>query len=100
MVSAMLMTRPDADSDADRRVLDSQAIGQALATLKHVRQFHTCDVATHAIVKLAHRERWDSADFIERLERHLAREAFTLGLRGPLPGHDSRGQRWAWRDQG
>ncbi|MCC6622046.1 MAG: hypothetical protein IT385_12360 [Deltaproteobacteria bacterium] len=80
----------------DFRSLDRLAIERALAALRHLDQFHTIDVTRHMHVLEAHRERAGSPDFMDLVSRWLAREATRLGLRGPLPGHPSRGERWAW----
>jgi len=80
----------------DFRTLDRAALERAVNKLEHLANFHTIDVAQHSDVLAAHRERARSDEFMQIVARWLAAEAPRLGLRGPLPGHPSRGDRWAW----
>jgi len=92
------MFGPDDDPRAlpDFRSLDKVALERTLASLKHLDQFHTIDVTRHMYTLEAHRETARGPEFMELVGQWLAREATRLGLRGPLPGHPSRGERWAW----
>ena len=80
----------------DFRTLDKPALERAVGALKHLDQFHTLDVTTHMYTLEAHRERARGDAFLELVSLWLAKEATRLELRGPLPGHPSRGERWAW----
>ena len=80
----------------DFRELDRSALERALRGLRHLDQFHTIDVATHFMVAEAHRERARTPEFLDLVEGWLGENALMQGLRGPLPGHPARGQRWAW----
>ncbi len=59
-------------------------------------QFHTLDVTTHMFTLEAHRERARGEEFLDLVAKWMTQEATRLGLRGPLPGHPSRGDRWSW----
>ncbi|MFO0745772.1 MAG: hypothetical protein U1F43_08870 [Myxococcota bacterium] len=80
----------------DYSSLDKVALERAVMALKYLDQFHTLDVTTHMYSLEAHREQGRSEEFIALVTRWLTDEATRLGLRGPLPGHPSRGDRWAW----
>lgn len=84
----------------DFRNIDTAALERAVSALKYLDQFHTLDVATHTIVLEVHRERAREAGFASLVGRWLDANATRLGLRGPLPGHPSRGDRWAWYNFG
>ncbi len=77
--------------------LDGMALTQAVQALRYLVHFHTVDVIRNPRVNFAHRDAIESPDFRERVEGWMRREALFLGLRGPLPGHPTRGARWAWQ---
>ncbi|HRE88775.1 MAG TPA: hypothetical protein PK095_06490 [Myxococcota bacterium] len=77
--------------------LDTHALARAVQSLRYLDQFHTLDVVKHPTTTAAHRNEHDNDDFPELVEFWLKRETLFLGLRGPLPGHSSRGSRWAWQ---
>jgi hypothetical protein len=81
----------------DFRSLDRVALARALTLLAHLDQFHTLDVVTHHVVSAAHRERVRDPEFFVLVEKWLTENAVLHGLRGPLPGHPARGERWAWQ---
>lgn len=76
--------------------LDTFALARAVQSLRYLDQFHTLDVVKHPMTSSAHVQEYDRDDFPELVEFWLTREAIFLGLRGPLPGHHTRGKRWAW----
>lgn len=76
--------------------LDTHALARAVQSLRYLDQFHTLDVVKHPVTQMAHQDALDDDEFPDLVEFWLAREAVFLGLRGPLPGHASRGKRWAW----
>lgn len=76
--------------------LDIPALERAINALKHLDQFHTIDITTHMHSLQAHREFGRTPEFFQLVTYWLNRNATLLGLRGPLPGHASRGDRWAW----
>jgi hypothetical protein len=79
--------------------LDTFALARAVQALRYLDQFHTLDVVKHPTTNSAHRNEYDNDDFPELVEFWLKRESIFLGLRGPLPGHSSRGSRWAWLER-
>lgn len=80
----------------DYSSLDVTALERSVKALSYLDQFHTLDVTTHMFSLEAHRERGRNEDFVALVGRWLSENSTRLGLRGPLPGHPSRGERWAW----
>jgi len=87
---------PDAFDPEAGPKLDRFALARAVQSLRHLPSFHTVDVLRCHDLTYAHRDVLESEGFVERVERWLVSEALHLGLRGPLPGHDALGKRWAW----
>lgn len=84
----------------DFSALSRPAIEEAVEAQRHLAQFHTRDIVEHRAVATAHRHDIGDADFGQLVHTYLERNALTLGLRGPLPGHPERGERWAWHVDG
>jgi len=82
--------------EPDFKELQPAAIEEAVDELRHATFFHTLDVVRHTRVQEAHRWHGYSMDFTELVEAWLRRKAFSLGVRGPLPGHPELGARWAF----
>ena len=82
--------------EPDLKRLDRPSIEAALRTLRDRTFFHTYDLATHSILRTKHRMTAFDPGFRELVEAWLIRNAFSVGLRGPLPGHPAWGSRWAF----
>lgn len=90
------LERRDPRNPSAFKRLDKHALARAVQSLRYLDQFHTLDVVKHPVVTTAHLELSEDDAFPSVIEAWLEQEALMLGLRGPLPGHSSRGKRWAW----
>ena len=87
------------DKERDYTKLNRRVINEAVASLRHLMVFHTRDVAGHRSVEEAHGRTNAEREFHLMVERYLTEHAIDLALRGPMPGIDSLGKRWAFRSE-
>ncbi|MCA9514010.1 MAG: hypothetical protein KC635_03625 [Myxococcales bacterium] len=85
--------------EPDFKELYPAALEDGLDALRHMRFFHTSDLAAATPVRDAHRWAFYEPGFQKLVEDWLQRNAFLCGVRGPLPGEPELGSRWSFYDE-